>query len=687
MSERRIEKRNRPPVSCEPCRTRKLKCSRGVPCESCVKRGKTDICRYAPNADRSRADGKRAPVADRLKKLEELIATLAEEGGPVLQAQPPSSAQSTPIAKNVTTESPAAVSQTGYTDANHWSSILEDIRDIREQLAPVQEAQDPRDSSSPPTFETPPRSTTSKGDVSGFDFGFGQIGSSTFQDVLAGLPSRQVCDFLVAHYFQARFTTLPIIHPEEFQRQYNTFWEAGDKASPIWTALLFGVLALSAGTTTTRTLGTVTIPPVGDLVRQTRQCLVLGNYTEATEHVLEALLLHLQSFFLKTTDTVAGMWFISGMMLRLALRLGYHRDPSTIRDAPGLTPFKAEMRRRVWTSIFQLDTLVSFQMGLPSMMPLTACDCALPLNLEYSDFGPDTTVLPPGRPRSDHTTVLYTIVKHPTLEAFRSVVAHTQALGKAPYQQTIALDAVVRAAYDSVPEILRTKPISRSLVDGSSVIMRRITIEMLSQKALIVLHRRHLQHDTDVEACASHQACLHAALQMLVRQVEMTEASQPGGMLYDDRWMISTVTANDIILASVVVCLDLTIRTRARPCACDAGPAPVTLEEELAAIEGAHKIWEAAGAYSAEARVAARALEGTIRRVGEYQKQQASALSYNYEDHMERISFRDDTGVGGMDVTYEENSPNAYHWEFIDNWLLSNDEEMPDLGVWILEGA
>lgn len=184
-----------------------------MPCESCVKRGKADICRYAPNADRSRTDGKRAPVTDRLKRLEELIATLAEEGGPVLQVQhslplvQELPAQATP--EGTPEKSPAAVSQTGYTDANHWSSILEDIRDIREQLAPAQEVQDSLEDSSPPSTGSAATGSGSKGAAApGFDLGFGQTGPSTLQDVLAGLPPRQVCDFLVAHYFQARFTTL-----------------------------------------------------------------------------------------------------------------------------------------------------------------------------------------------------------------------------------------------------------------------------------------------------------------------------------------------------------------------------------------------------------------------------------------------------------------------------------------------
>lgn len=41
------KKRRRPPLSCEQCRKRKVKCNRSYPCNNCV-RSKTETCTYAP---------------------------------------------------------------------------------------------------------------------------------------------------------------------------------------------------------------------------------------------------------------------------------------------------------------------------------------------------------------------------------------------------------------------------------------------------------------------------------------------------------------------------------------------------------------------------------------------------------------------------------------------------------------
>ncbi|RAL66532.1 hypothetical protein DID88_006222 [Monilinia fructigena] len=42
-----VRKRNRIPLSCGPCRHRKLKCNRSHPCENCTRRGDASSCSYA----------------------------------------------------------------------------------------------------------------------------------------------------------------------------------------------------------------------------------------------------------------------------------------------------------------------------------------------------------------------------------------------------------------------------------------------------------------------------------------------------------------------------------------------------------------------------------------------------------------------------------------------------------------
>jgi hypothetical protein len=388
------------------------------------------------------------------------------------------------------------------------------------------------------------------------------------------------------------------------------------------------------------------VPTVQDLSARTEQCLILGRYTEGGEYVMETLVLHIQSYYLTGKDASKDVWFAAGVTVRLALRLGYHRDPSTQRSLTSLTPYECEMRRRVWLTIYQLDALISFQVGLPSMIPVDSCDTRPPLNLELSYLDPDVQELPPPRPMTDHTSATYPIAKQPVIEMFRRIVSHTQSLTPRPYEETLQLDSSLRNAYDGMPDVLKAQPISRSLVDGNSLVIRRMTLEFLFLKSVIILHRQHLAHLGNALASPSHQACLRAALTMLERLGELHQAMKPGGLLYNDRWLLTTLNTSDMIFASVVICLDLTIRVTAPPCACHVGLSPqpqesvVTLEMGLEAVQRAQKVWEAFGETSSEARLAAGALDATIQRVKEYQRNEAAPY-----EALQKVTF-DNSGVG-----------------------------------------
>lgn len=427
------------------------------------------------------------------------------------------------------------------------------------------------------------------------------------------------------------------------------FWEDHTKVTPIWIALLISILSLAAGTIKVPDMSgghPTNIPTVQDLSLLTQQCLILGNYTSGGEYVMETLVLHMQSFFLTGKDATQDIWFVEGVTIRLALRLGYHREPSNQRNLSSLSPYECEMRRRVWMTIYQLDAIISFQVGLPSMIPVDSCDTRPPLNLELSYLDPEAQELPPPRPMTDHTSATYTIAKQPIIDMFKKIVAHTQALTPRPYEETLQLDTMLRTAYDELPEVLKSKPISRSLVDGNSLVIRRMTLEFLFLKTMVILHREHLAHHGNASTSTSHQACLRASLIMLERLAELHQSMRPGGLLYNDRWLLTTLNMSDMIFGSVVLCLDLTIRVSSPPCACHVGLSPqpqesvVTLEMGLDAIEKAQKVWEAIGETSGEARLAAGALEATIQRVKEYQKNESTPY-----EAFQRVSF-DNTGLG-----------------------------------------
>lgn len=54
-------------------------------------------------------------------------------------------------------------------------------------------------------------------------------------------------------------------------------------------------------------------------------CLILADYLRPQEFTLEVLILHLYAEYLSSRDARSSTWVLSGMIARLAMRMGYHQ--------------------------------------------------------------------------------------------------------------------------------------------------------------------------------------------------------------------------------------------------------------------------------------------------------------------------------------------------------------------------
>ncbi|KAI3324327.1 hypothetical protein HD806DRAFT_494753 [Xylariaceae sp. AK1471] len=641
LGPKRVEKRNRPPVSCEPCRTRKLKCNRSLPCESCIRRNKVSLCHYSANATRSDpGPSKQRELKDRLNTLESLVSSFlsgdtviqpashstrrvdAEHGGTISPAakqgnepiQLDSVSSSHGKAEDALTPETPHLQETGdgqvnYIDPSHWQSILEDIKEVREHLT---------------TSTQPLRQSDLGGDsdrvLADASYLFGTVPSAPFREILSSLPPQPICDKLVSWYFGMQIYVSGIVHPAKFQNEYEAFWESPSTAPPLWTALLFSILSVivSVHQLKNRAEPDSSIPPVHILQKRAVQCLVLGKYATANAHALEAFVLHLLSCLLSNDDPATNMWFEMGTIIRLAFRMGYHRDPDNL---PGISTFDGEMRRRLWLNIVQIEALMSYQIGFPSMIPSEFCDTKVPRNLENSDLHMDMTTLPPARPLSENTTVRYAVAKHTVMSVFKEIVSHTQSLAipaHDAYNRTTALHNKMNEAYNGLPQVLKRRDINRSFLDPSGLILERCTIETVYLKALIILHRRYISYDRQSQKSEpSRRACIEAALDILARQADLHKACQPGGRLYEDRWMIFTLPVHDFLLAAMVICLDLSVCMRSRGAIDESIDYQQLRGREYRALQTSREIWAAESSSLPDAHVASLALDLMIRKVAE----------------------------------------------------------------------
>ncbi|KAH8902767.1 hypothetical protein BR93DRAFT_235495 [Coniochaeta sp. PMI_546] len=583
----RVTKRARLPVSCQLCRTRKLKCDRQQPvCGSCSKRGDKDSCSYSSVSARGdvnrldsagngpltrsrRASRPRKEVQTRLQQLEQLVNELLSQGsvpGDHVVASPPESLLSTDNAGATASpetshhhrpDAPSAatgghISKNGtemsFVGATHWAAILESIHDIRDCL---EEAEGEPDNVARPLE---PR-TADK-----LDPLFGITEFITIRAVMSALPSRLRTDKLLGVYDKSQFTSVPVLHAQQFRRQYESFWLAPASTSFLWISILFSTLAMAILDDITHVGEEAALAQQRFYTTKAMQCLVAGEYLKAKPWAVEALVMYTLIRVSERKDSDPYLWSFFSVAVRLAQRMGYHRDPSQI-NSTRITPFQAEMRRRTWFLLEAFDLMYSMQLGMPTVIQDDQCDVGSPTNLHDEDFDEDSIALPPARPDTEPTKALYLTYKSKLVRQMRHIVLHALSVRTRDYEETLTLHADLETIHNNIPSPLRVPDVRRiAAIVGTDtkMILHRIALELMYLKALCILHRPYLARQKSDPTCElSRQSCRQAALKILDLHSDMEVELRSNGKLIEQGYLLGTLTLHDFLVAAMVLCLDL----------------------------------------------------------------------------------------------------------------------------------
>lgn len=250
-----------------------------------------------------------------------------------------------------------------------------------------------------------------------------------------------------------------------------------------------------------------------------------------------------------------------GAIVRIAMRLGLHRDPSHF---PNITPFQGEMRRRTWTVICQIDTLSSFHLGMPLAIRTGDGDTGPPRNLLDTDTDEAMSELPPSRPSSQHVPLGYMLAKNSILGVMRRIVESLNSIHPGPYEVILQLDRDLDQAYATIPAYLRLNGWENAHEDHPPyLLIQKVQLDTLYQQTVSVLHRRYLQDArSDPKYALSEQRCVDSSMILLNHQISIYRETQPGGCLNPNYRYILPPESMDFTLASMVLCLYLQHKTR-----------------------------------------------------------------------------------------------------------------------------
>ncbi|KAI1477918.1 fungal-specific transcription factor domain-containing protein [Daldinia eschscholtzii] len=535
-------KRTRVLLSCAPCRNSKLKCDRTTPCGQCIRKGKPDGCLYAPKPEKQKPA---KSMAARLKRLEGMVRGMIDTDGAMPIIPPDKRAGQEQSAGGVIVQGERA---TSYVGGTHFMAILEDIEDLKSYFEdPLDEGDEVYD----------PYENTGPSELLMFSRGVPRDKS----ELLALLPEKAVIDRLINRYFNSNSPSQHIIHVPTFLGEYNEFCKDPEGAPLDWVAILYMVLALGvlfSSFAAPHELMSDSPTPVMDRFKQYRGAagwaLIWGKYSQPNFYTLQAFLLYVEADFMTNRDNRMNSYLLTSVLIRLMLKMGLHRDPSKL---PNVSPYDGEMRRRLWNIAIQIELLVAFNLGLPSMIHGIETDTQLPLHLMDSDFNKDSKELPPARPETEYTTLTYPINKARVTRVFALVVRQAHALTVPSYAEVMKLDSIIEETWNGIPPIMKMKPMKECVMDSPIHIIQRFGVASIYQKSRCILHRRYLAEPVlREEHDYSRRICFEAALALLDLQHTMHEATKPGGMLRQTGWFVAALVAvNDFLLADMVLAL------------------------------------------------------------------------------------------------------------------------------------
>ncbi|KAI1089709.1 fungal-specific transcription factor domain-containing protein [Rostrohypoxylon terebratum] len=617
-------RRDKPQLSCNLCRKRKLKCDRGHPCVTCARRGLGSSCTYALNVPpiNEPSQPAKAPlsVQDRIQQLENLVVDLMKTSGiktipdtPVSMSPPDSVIASTPAQQIAHDSSP--VSDCGsmrlggksvsYVSGDHWAAILEGIGELKDHLE-EEELQNIHQADETPEV-----------DISGPQLLYGCPKHLTKEELLASIPPRPVTDRLVSYYFNSFEMSPSAIHSHQFLKEYEKFWESPSTTPVIWLGLLFAIMSLSAQFQMFKIdhgdRFFLAAPPQTDLgammelFRQNIvQCLILGRYTRGGPYVVETMILYFAREYIICKDADIGVWLLLSTIVQIAMHMGYHREPKHFK---GMSAFAGEMRRRVWITLVDLDLAISSQMGLPRMIEERHSDVEMPRNLHDSDFDVDTVELPPSRPDTELTLILYRLNKDRMMKCLGLVWDLVVDIRPHTYVEAMENDAKLEEAHSLIPDCLRWRSMAQCVGDAPSMIMQKLFLRIIYYRAKIVLHRKFSLAKIPHEYPYSREAILDAAFNLLDYQRILDEETQPFCRLYEERWRVSSIVSHDFLLATSILCLYL----QNTPGKVQQAAESALTEKILKCLETSYDIWLRRSSVSKEAQKAAKALSIVIR--------------------------------------------------------------------------
>lgn len=203
-------------------------------------------------------------------------------------------------------------------------------------------------------------------------------------------PSREVSDTMAQMYFTHFESTHRILHAPTFWTLYESFWMSSVGA-PIEVRLVV-LLVVTLGASLHESLEADDM-----LLNLCHQCISatqrwLSGPHEKARLTIPGIQIHCLTFLARQVYAAGTdyVWASMGNIISSAMQINLHRDP---RRLPKVSILEAEIRRRLWVTIVELELQTALDMALPARICTKDFDVEAPANLDDDQLEEQTTTI------------------------------------------------------------------------------------------------------------------------------------------------------------------------------------------------------------------------------------------------------------------------------------------------------
>jgi Fungal specific transcription factor domain len=386
--------------------------------------------------------------------------------------------------------------------------------------------------------------------------------SPTLMQLKESLPPKVICDCLLNIYSQNFEKVLRVLHFPSFLRQYDQYWIDPDIVVsknfaflPQLTAVMVISLNLEDRNVRFDDIAARTYLECDslDIVSHWLGELSRKQRAELSALQVETLLVlarHLRNL------PAQKLWIATGALLRSAMTMGLHLDPSQSDKIPF---YQAENRRRLWITIVEMDIQASVASGMPLMAPDCDFSRLTPTNINDVDYDENTdgwsASIPPHEwtdSLPQRTLALSMAQRIRILQLMRNVSSNTD------LEEVLREGRKLEERLRQIPSALRLENAIETC-NGAGNLLTRVLLDAFMRRPLLCLYRSLLVRE-EQEAAAFQEmqhVCLESSKAILTYQdyfdpevadLDIFGSNSP----YWD--MLQTFCKNDIIWAALSIC-------------------------------------------------------------------------------------------------------------------------------------